>query len=298
MGKNKKGCDIMNTNELKKYIGNIFELEVSLYNQKSLFKKLLDETTLLAKVNGKELNKVWSTKINFSMKEIMPFIVMGACIGTLIGGFSSIPFFAGTVGGIVVGILIYAISEGYDISKAKEHNRQVSIINQEIMNNNTNLQKTMKRRRDVINQELDIIKTSYEKTKQILEQYYNKNVVHITYRNLLAISSIYEYLSSGRCYTLEGHEGAYNLFENEVRQNIIISKLDEVIYHLEQIERNQHMLYTAIKENNASIQRLTQEMYKVADNLQRIESSNQIIAYNSKIAAKNSEIQTWLEIYR
>ena len=36
-----------------------------------------------------------------------------------------------------------------------------------------------------------------------------------------------EYLQSGRCYTLEGHEGAYNLYEEEKFKEIILTKLDD-----------------------------------------------------------------------
>ena len=49
---------------------------------------------------------------------------------------------------------------------------------------------------------------------------------------MIAIASFYEYLMAGRCTSLEGTGGAYNLYENEIRMNQIISQLDTVITSL------------------------------------------------------------------
>ncbi len=97
---------------------------------------------------------------------------------------------------------------------------------------------------------------------------------------------------------LEGHEGAYNIFENEIRQNIIIQKLDDVVRHLERIENNQFMLYSAIQESNRNTRRLSQELMKTAGSLQQIESNTAITAYNSQVAAKNTEFLKWVEFMR
>ena len=76
---------------------------------------------------------------------------------------------------------------------------------------------------------------------------YSLDVIFPKYRNIIAVSSFYEYLLSGRCDKLEG---AYNIFESELRMNLIINKIDDVIKHLEKIEQHQYMLYSAIQENN------------------------------------------------
>lgn len=288
----------MNTSTLKEYIRNIYQLEVSLYNQQTLYTKVQSEVHRLENFKGQEMNQVWSTKGYFEIKGILGGAVFGGAIGTLVGAFTSVPFFAGTIGGIIVGVLLVLVNGLYELNRAKSDNKKISNINQKIINNNLDEQEVINEKITIINQELTIIKNSYTRTKNILAKYYEKGIVFPKYRNLLAISSIYEYLSSGRCNSLEGHEGAYNIFENEVRQNLIISKLDDVIRHLEKIESNQYMLYSAIQDSNRKTDRLLQEMDKVANNLQRIESNNQIIAYNSTIAAKNLEFLKWIEVFR
>lgn len=71
--------------------------------------------------------------------------------------------------------------------------------------------------------EIDSMKIPLRKTKQLLRKLYSADVVYPKYRNMVAMCTIYEYLASGRCETLDGAQGAYNLYEAEIRQNIVIS---------------------------------------------------------------------------
>lgn len=70
----------------------------------------------------------------------------------------------------------------------------------------------------------------------------------LKYQNFVMISSIHEYICSGRCSTLEGHEGAYNILEMELRLDRIEGKLDNIIQKLNQIKDNQYTIYYAIQE--------------------------------------------------
>ena len=64
------------------------------------------------------------------------------------------------------------------------------------------------------------------------------------------VCSLYEYIRAGRCTELEGHEGAYNILETEIRLDRIILQLDKVVAQLEQIKHTQFMLYSAVQESN------------------------------------------------
>lgn len=117
--------------------------------------------------------------------------------------------------------------------------------------------------KDVLASEIEEIKRSLSTSKKILIYIYAKNVIFPKYRNLVAVCSLYEYICAGRCYTLEGHEGAYNLYETEMRLDRIITQLDKVIANLGAIRENQFMLFSAIQDMNrqsVSIMESTQEM--------------------------------------
>ena len=51
-----------------------------------------------------------------------------------------------------------------------------------------------------------------------------------------------------------GPHGAYNMYEDEMRKDTVISQLNTVIANLEQIKQNQYMLYQQVKaiQNTAS----------------------------------------------
>ena len=130
-------------------------------------------------------------------------------------------------------------------------------------------------------------------TSQALQALYSLDILHPKYRDLVAVSSIYGYLDTGRCTQLEGHEGAYNIYEDERLQKIIISKLDDVINRLDRIEQNQYMLYRAIQYGNAQRNQIMQDIRKMSDDNKRhhekMEQHGEAAAYYSRMAAQNTE---------
>lgn len=114
------------------------------------------------------------------------------------------------------------------------------------------------------------IESALVSSKRNLEKMYSYNIVFPKYRNYVMVSSIYEYLCAGRCKTLEGHEGAYNILELEIRLDRIITQLDRVIEELEAIRANQYMLYSCLKESNRKMDMLLQEETRIADSMQNL----------------------------
>lgn len=114
--------------------------------------------------------------------------------------------------------------------------------------------------------------------KESIENVYEENVIFPKYRNLVAITAINEYLLSGRCEKLEGPDGAYNLYEMELRQNIIIAQLSNIIDNLEQIKDNQYSLYQEIQKTNHTISEILSET-------QQINQSSKLTAYFAGVTA-------------
>ena len=160
-----------------------------------------------------------------------------------------------------------------------------------------------------------ILKNEIKAAEDLLKKYYKAKdklysygILFGKYRNFVAVSSLYEYLSSGRCDTLEGPHGAYNLYENEIRMNMVISQLHQVIESLEEIKQNQYMIYSAIKESNKLLESLDSSTSRVISSLDEIKTratnmetymakiadNTQVIAYNTERTAfyskKNAEL--------
>ncbi|MBR1731077.1 MAG: hypothetical protein IJ725_01415, partial [Ruminococcus sp.] len=56
---------------------------------------------------------------------------------------------------------------------------------------------------------------------------------------------------------------AYNIYEDELRQNLIIAKLDEVIYRLDDIVSNQRELYSCLSQANRKIEELNNSINRL-----------------------------------
>jgi hypothetical protein len=146
--------------------------------------------------------------------------------------------------------------------------------------------------------QIDLLTQKRSEVSELLEKLYSYNVIYQKYRNFVAVTTFCEYFESGRCKELEGHEGAYNIYENEIRLNYIITKLDEILYRLDEISSNQYKIYSAVCEGNKTADRIYQNSVRTAERIGNIESNAEIIAYNSKITARNSEIIKFMTLYR
>lgn len=138
------------------------------------------------------------------------------------------------------------------------------------------------------------IETSLTSSRQNLEKMYSYNVVFPKYRNYVMVSSLYEYLCAGRCTTLEGHEGAYNILELEIRLDRIITRLDRILQNLAAIQANQYTLYSCLQDSNRKIDTLLREESRMADGLLHL--GTQASAVNARLESlqRSSELTSYL----
>ncbi len=139
---------------------------------------------------------------------------------------------------------------------------------------------------------IEILSDTYWKIVATLNSLYSTDTIYKKYQgDLVAICMFEEYLESGMCSKLTGHEGAYILYENQVRLDLILSKLDDVIKKLDDIIENQHNLYNtmrSIERNQHSIINSLQKLNK------KIDTSNknlECIRYNTEVLKTNDNIR-------
>ena len=137
---------------------------------------------------------------------------------------------------------------------------------------------------------------------------YSYNIVFEKYRNIVALSTFYEYLMACRCETLDGVNGAYNIYENELRLNTIITKLDEIVVKLDEIKDNQYMIYNKLIDIDNSLATLNNTMAKAVSSLDTISKNTSdmnvyldniskntaVIAHNSAVTAYYSKVNAEL----
>lgn len=189
--------------------------------------------------------------------------------------------------------ILNSIHENTNLSKK---NRLIDENNMQRQKNFEAMKHTNESRRNELQEELDELADQYNKTLEIVDKLYDLDIIYEKYQELIPVSSFYEYIASGRCNSLTGPSGAYNLYENEARMNVIITKLDEINTKLDIIAQNQQVLADEMrKANNLSFQ-INNKIDKLTNASQSLIQNTEIIGYHSMIASKNTEILKWMEI--
>ena len=137
---------------------------------------------------------------------------------------------------------------------------------------------------------LNIMRGKLSETNRVLSALYQKGYIYEKYHNLPALTSIAEYFLTGRCDTLTGPHGAYNMYEDEVRKDTVISQLNVVIENLEKIKQNQYMLYQQVKAIQEQTYRMGNQLESIKTYTANIMDLTAINAYYAALTARNTEI--------
>lgn len=143
-----------------------------------------------------------------------------------------------------------------------------------------------------IEQELQYIVKQIGKSYEVQAKLYSYGVIYGKYRSYIAMSSFLDYFMSGRVTALEGPDGAYNLYEQESRADIIIGKLDVIIDSLEDIKENQYFIYNELQAANSMLMLINAQLLfnnvvqiEQLKTLDRIAENTETIAYNTQVTA-------------
>lgn len=279
--------------DLKSYTTRAKELESAIYTQKRLMdshKSLFDSER---PVEPKKQQITEPTKpfhpgepdfsvynfliIVFGITLVIGIIVcivnegLGGLLGPLLVAGGGIMFFSGIAARFQQQLEHEKALENYE-RQMKEYNSKLSTYKLQLSHINSTYPIELEEYREkafVHDSKVSEIMSQHEKALASLEKsinaVYDENIIFPKYRNLVAITAINEYLLSGRCDKLEGPDGAYNLYEMELRQNVIIAQLSNIIDNLEQIRSNQYSLYEELQKSNYTINEILSETRRMKE---------------------------------
>jgi len=292
----------MTKQELLKYLTDCKDLELTLYNLQSERDRLygymnsLGNEALIPMPSTYQIMNRMYEPYNDGLPSLIIFIIL-LIVVIIIANVNSSTLFIFAVYFVGVGfialmlwLLLSKISEFIceQIHEKRIHDKINNQYQIELAAREVQVQQDLQRvaeenkRKPIIQSRIDDINRQITDTTNALKKLYAVGVVYQKYRALVPIVMFCEYLESGRCDGLEGHEGAYNIYENELRQNIIIAKLDVVINKLDQIRQNQYMLADAIERGNRQVERLCNATVESAAKLESIQQNAAITAENAR----------------
>ena len=144
--------------------------------------------------------------------------------------------------------------------------------------------------KEVLSKEILEAEALLSKLLAARNELYAYDIIFGKYRDVVALSSFYEYLMAGRCTALEGADGAYNIYEGEIRANRIIAQLDTVISTLEDIKQNQYLMYQELRNINATLTVLNSTMSKALTSIRNIEANTASMNGYMEHISKNSDV--------
>ncbi len=291
--------------ELKRYFEEVIALEKNVYTQKATLAAMDQKIASLGYYRNIKHDEV--TSYNFFFEEFLEQSVYPVLIGAGFFGVKGLfsGFISGAIGGILkggllgilVGFVIALVKYLYVRSQEKERQSQYDAdFASAKAKDNQRVQEEL-RQKERLTELRGALAKQHEKTLELLRKYYAAGTIYPKYHTMNAVCSFYEYFLSGRCSSLTGHEGAYNIYESELRSNIIIAKLDDILANLEQIKSSQFMLYSAISEGNKKINQLVSESERQTSLLNYTAQQTAIAAYNAEETRNEVNQLKWLKVF-
>lgn len=297
----------MGNKRLEEYLKIVVEMETSCYLQKKIESTIKNQISLLGhKNNYIKPNIVRPDKARENQQNSMILFPVLAIIGgattywswttdlEIRGFFLSMVMLLILLAG--VSLCVMGIRGTFNVLKndcVDEAEKLWGTYNQNINEDMKRIEKEL-----VIKKYLeDVLKKISDKRKETelrLNKMYGCNIIFPKYRNFTMVSMLYEYICAGRCDSLEGHDGAYNILEVELRLDRIIVEIDLVNQKLDQIKSNQFILYSAIQDINARFSEMNRGVIAIMASLNEIHNSVDNIDEHIAAMQKKSEIEAYL----
>lgn len=254
----------MDREKLIKYLKNVVDLEVQCKTTQKSYETCQNRLSQMG-INRTYFKPVYSPPIAPSGSTGLTFLaiglivtvvifIIGEAVGIIFGSIIKIlclPAIAGTIYFACDGFSSDSYSRREYESKKQiaeeNYKRQLEQYNQAVHQNELQL-KFDQQNMPTLKNDVQLLKKRYDSSNELLQKYYNLNVIRPKYRNLVCVTTFLEYLENERCYTLTGHEGCYNLFEEELQRGIIINQLTNISQQLGQIRKNQEYLAYALED--------------------------------------------------
>lgn len=155
----------------------------------------------------------------------------------------------------LVGVAIF----GAGMSNAKEERKQapekLRQYEKDVAENERQMQANRKALA-LVDQDYDVLRQRYNKATSLLQKYYDLNIIYPKYRGIVPVAMFVQYLESGIVYQLEGPNGAYSRYEDELFRQLIINKLDVIVTRLDDIRSTQYELANSLEKSNQQIMEL------------------------------------------
>lgn len=287
----------MDKNDLITYLGFVRQMEEDVYTLEQTKTQLTDKMDSLGlKRNYGNPPRDSSSGMVFlaapigaGIAGLIPALVIGY-IGAVADNNFKQPFIWTLIVCVLIGVA-FAIWDA--VSSSKDYDRRLGDYKKLIADDTARVADEIEEKA-FLEQERDKVDSMLDSLRRDLAEAYSYGIVYGTYQNFCAVSSFYEYISSGICEGLEGPDGAMRLYRNEAMQGRVVESLDKIIDSLDEIKANQVTLFDAIERGNNTSERLLESTVYLSQQNDQVIQNTAIDAHNSKIMKNDMNMLTWI----
>lgn len=241
--------------------------------------------------------------LGFALALLILLVVFVEEFSGVIGGLGALCSFLGIVLGVI--FVKYFCEKKHVIKEAKrinakryeEYSRQKNVVESSNTRIKADYHMALHEWEESRSVVVETTQPYLDETRALLARHYAKNLIYPKYQNLPALTSIYEYFITGRCERLTGPYGAYNLYEDEIRKDTVISQLNRVVENLEQIRQNQYMLYTKVCTIQQEAAAIRNELAQIKGYTIRIADLAALSAYYARLTERNTRVMMYYHMF-
>ena len=141
-----------------------------------------------------------------------------------------------------------------------------------IKNDHQNFIDSRDQHADLLDETRGQIMNKWSDINRKLIEHYSNGPIHKNFQNLVALTQIYLYLDSGIATELEGPNGAYAQYMNDVRTSKICDSLEQIRKDIKNgfsmIAQNQRMLYESLEEGKRAISVLSDKIQDIGEGIE------------------------------
>lgn len=130
-----------------------------------------------------------------------------------------------------------------------------------------------------------------------LNRLYSEQILPQRYHNLIAVSTMYQWLREGRCTAVYGHGGLFDTYETDLRFGQIVSRLDDINEKMDLAIQNQGILIQEVQRGNSIAEKTYKSVCQIENNTEKLIDINNKIQSNTEIIAMNSAYQSRMLAY-
>ena len=145
----------------------------------------------------------------------------------------------------------------------------------------------------------DAVLAEHQAAKNALDALYGLDIIdqEKRYRDFAAVTTFHGYFRKEYVDRLLGPGQAYDRYDEALKIGEIINKLDIIINKLDEIAKNQAYLAALLHDSNNTLRRIEHGNKKMLDSMERTEDNIELIEYNTRCAARSSEVTAMLTAF-